>query len=645
MKNLSKILIANRGEIASRIIRSAHESNLLTVAIYSDADKNLPYVKEASQSVRLESSYLDSHAIIKAAKQTNADAIHPGYGFLSENHEFAKLVKKEKLIWIGPPAEAVRIMGDKIEAKKHAKQAGLSILPSGRTEKSIQNINYPLLIKAAAGGGGKGMRIVKNKSDLKESIKLAKQEAKNAFGDDRIFIERYVKSSRHIEVQILADQYGNVIHLGERECSIQRRHQKIIEEAPSVRLSDNLREQITNAAVALAQQINYESAGTIEFLFDEQSNDFWFLEMNTRLQVEHPVTEMVTGIDIVREQINIAQGRELSISQNDIQTEGHSIEARIYAEDPDNDFLPSTGKLIADNHINKDDIRWDTGVEEGIEIGTDFDPMLAKVISYGSTRAKAINKLLRELQLVHFGGFTNNIEFLINILSDKNFIGGKTTTDFIKLHQPKGHIRLDEDEKLYIGVTAALWLQGLNRYTATVLKHIPSGWHNARLPNQKTLFEIDGERMQIQYKRQRDGSFITSTDNKAVIHAWQNNSIDIEIDGLRYQSKISMNDDLLLVQHPKGSKVLTLLPRFKSSDSKTVKSSLVSPMPGKVIEIKIKPGQAVLSGDELVVIEAMKMNHTISADQDGVVSEIFIEVGDQLDLGANLLTLSGDETK
>jgi len=252
---------------------------------------------------------------------------------------------------------------------------------------------------------------------------------------------------------------------------------------------------------------------------------------------------------------------------------------------------------------------------------------------------------LRELQLVHFGGFTNNIEFLINILSDKNFIDGKTTTDFIKLHQPKGHIRLDEDEKLYIGITAALWLQGLNRYTATVLKHIPSGWHNARLPNQKTLFEIDGESMQIQYKRQRDGSFITSTDNKVVIHVWQNNSIDIEIDGLRYQSKISMNDDLLLVQHPKGSKVLTLLPRFKSSDSKTVKGSLVSPMPGKVIEIKIKPGQAVLSGDELVVIEAMKMNHTISADQDGEVREIFIEVGDQLDLGANLLTLSGDETK
>ena len=645
MKSMSKILIANRGEIASRIIRSAHESNLLTVAIYTDTDKNSPYVREASQSIRIDSSYLDSHSIIKAAKKTNADAIHPGYGFLSENHEFAHLVKKEKLIWIGPPPEAVRIMGDKIEAKKYAKKAGLPILPSGKTEKSIKDIKYPLLIKAAAGGGGKGMRIVENELELKESIKLAKLEAKAAFGDDRIFIERYVKGSRHIEVQILADQFGNIIHLGERECSIQRRHQKIIEEAPSLRLSKHLREQLTTAAVALGQEINYESAGTIEFLFDDQSNDFWFLEMNTRLQVEHPVTEMVTGIDIVGEQIKIAEGKELKITQDDIQIEGHSIEARIYAEDPDNNFLPSTGKLIADNHTNKDDIRWDTGVEEGIEIGTDFDPMLAKVIAYGSTRRQAIEKLCRELQSVHFGGFTNNIEFLINILTDKNFIAGKTTTDFIELNQPTGHITLDESELLSIGITASLWLQGLNRYSATVQKHIPPGWHNARLPNQRTAFEMEGEVLEIQYKRQRDGSFMTSNDNKVLIHDWQTNSIDIEIDGFRHQSNISMNDDLLLVQHPQGSKILTILPRFKSSDSKLVKDSLVSPMPGKVIEIKIEQGQVVSRGEELVVIEAMKMNHTISADQDGAVKEIFIKVGDQLDLGESLLTLSKDESE
>ena len=644
MKKISKILIANRGEIASRIIRSAHKSDLSTVAIYTDADKNSPFVREASQSVRID-SYLDSHLIIKAAKQTNAEAIHPGYGFLSENHEFASLVEKEKLIWIGPSPESVRIMGDKIEAKKYAKKAGIPILPSGKTEKSIKNISYPLLIKAAAGGGGKGMRVVENELDLKDSIKLAKQEAGNAFGDDRIFIERYIKRSRHIEVQILGDQFGNIIHLGERECSIQRRHQKIIEEAPSLKLSKALREQLTNAAMTLAQQINYQSAGTVEFLFDDQSNDFWFLEMNTRLQVEHPVTEMVTGIDIVNEQIKIAEGNELSFNQDNIQTTGHSIEVRVYAEDPDNNFLPSTGKLIADNHINQNDIRWDTGVEEGMNIGTDFDPMLAKVISYGSTREKAIEKLFRELELVHFGGFTNNIEFLINILKNKNFIAGKTTTDFIEINQPKGHITLNESERLSIGITAALWLQGLNRNSATVLKHTTSGWHNARLPNQRTLFEIENEVMEVQYKRQRDGTFITANDNKVIIHDWDSNSIDIEIDGLRHQSNVAKNDNLLLVQHSKGSKILTILPRFKSSASKSVTGSLVSPMPGKVIEIKIKQGETVLSGDDLVVIEAMKMNHTISADQDGVVKEIFIKVGDQLDLGENLLTLSEGESK
>ena len=271
--------------------------------------------------------------------------------------------------------------------------------------------------------------------------------------------------------------------------------------------------------------------------------------------------------------------------------------------------------------------------------------MLAKVIAYGSTRRQAIEKLCRELQSVHFGGFTNNIEFLINILRDKNFIAGKTTTDFIELNQPTGHITLDESELLSIGITASLWLQGLNRYSATVQKHIPPGWHNARLPNQRTAFEMEGEVLEIQYKRQRDGSFMTSNDNKVLIHDWQTNSIDIEIDGFRHQSNISMNDDLLLVQHPQGSKILTILPRFKSSDSKLVKGSLVSPMPGKVIEIKIEQGQVVSRGEELVVIEAMKMNHTISADQDGAVKEIFIKVGDQLDLGESLLTLSKDESE
>ncbi len=645
MSELRRILVANRGEIASRIIRSVHDSNLSAVAIYTNSDKDSPYVKEADQAVRIDTSYLDSTAIVKAAKETGSDAIHPGYGFLSENPDFPLLIKKKGLLWIGPSPKAISIMGDKIEAKKYAKLANLPILPSVKTEKSANKIGYPLLIKAAAGGGGKGMRIVYQKKELKDAIRLAKQEAKNAFGDDRIFIERYVESSRHIEVQILGDKKGNIIHLGERECSIQRRHQKIIEEAPSVRLSADIRDQLTSSAIALAKQIKYESAGTIEFLFDDKTNEFWFLEMNTRLQVEHPVTEMITGIDIVKEQIRIAKGQALKLTQEDITFTGHSIEARIYAEDPANDFLPSTGKLIADNHQNNRALRWDTGVEAGMQIGTDFDPMLAKVISYGSTREEASEKLAAGLEKTHFGGFANNIGFLSNILRSKDFIAGNTTTDFIELYQPEGQFILSESERKLTTISAALWLQELNRRTATVLKNIPSGWHNARLPNQRISFEIDGEEFETQYKRLRDSSFKTSDGAIAIVHAWSIDSIDIEINGLRCKYNITKDEDLILITHQRGSKVLKILPRFQSSSTKTPEGSLVSPMPGKVIEVNVKQGQKVAMGDELVVIEAMKMNHAISADQDGIVDEIFIKVGDQVDLGANLLILESEDNK
>ncbi len=643
MSELRKILVANRGEIASRIIRSAHDSNLSAVAIYTNSDKDSPYVKEADEAVRIGTSYLDSEAIIKAAKETGSQAIHPGYGFLSENPDFPLMIKKKGLLWIGPSSEAIRAMGDKIEAKKYAKLANLPILPSVKTEKSASKIGFPLLIKAAAGGGGKGMRIVYKEKHLKDAIRLAKQEAKNAFGDERIFIERYVESSRHIEVQILGDKQGNIIHLGERECSIQRRHQKIIEEAPSVRLSKDIRDQLTSSAIELAKQIKYESAGTIEFLFDDKTNEFWFLEMNTRLQVEHPVTEMITGIDIVKQQINIARGEALKLTQEDITFTGHSIEARIYAEDPANDFLPSTGKLIADNHKNDNGLRWDTGVEAGMQIGTDFDPMLAKVISHGSTRQEASEKLAIGLEKAHFGGFTNNIGFLSNILRNKDFIAGNTTTDFIELYKPEGQIILSESERTLTGISAALWIQEVNRKTATVLKNIPSGWHNARLPNQRISFEIDGEEVEIEYKRLRDNSFRTPDGTIAIVHEWSSDSIDIEINSLRYKYNITKDENLILITHQRGSKVLKVLPRFQSSSAKAPEGSLVSPMPGKVIEVNVKQGQTVSMGDELVVIEAMKMNHAISADQDGKVDEIFIKVGDQVDLGANLLILESEE--
>ena len=376
----NSILIANRGEIACRIIKTAKEMGIRSVAVYVDADKDALFVKQADQSVRLkDGGYLDGNQIIDAAIKTGAQAIHPGYGFLSENSSFARKVKKEGLVWIGPSPHVISVMGDKLKAKELAIKANVPTLPMTSNPKEANKIGYPLLIKAAAGGGGKGMRIVNKSSELKDSIISAQREALNGFNDERIFIERYVEKSRHIEIQILGDSNGNVVHLGERECSIQRRHQKIIEESPSPRVYEEIRNKMGNAAVKLAKQIKYESAGTVEFLFDDKTGEFWFLEVNTRLQVEHPVTEEVTGIDLVSEQLKVARGEELKFSQEDIQWSGSSIEARLYAEDPNNDFLPEIGTLIAFEKDNSADARWDTGVSRGTVVGTDFDPMLAKI--------------------------------------------------------------------------------------------------------------------------------------------------------------------------------------------------------------------------------------------------------------------------
>ena len=398
----NSLLIANRGEIAVRIIKTAHEMGIRCIAVYVDDDANAPFVKEADESVRLpDGGYLDGDLIIDAAKRTGAEAIHPGYGFLSENASFARKVLKEKIIWVGPSAHVISVMGDKLKAKELAVKAGVPTLPMTSKPSEAKNIGYPLLIKAAAGGGGKGMRIVNSKKDLKDSIASAQREAKSGFGDERVFIERYVEKSRHIEIQILGDSFGNVIHLGERECSIQRRHQKIIEESPSPRVSPDIRDAMGEAAVKLAKKIKYQSAGTVEFLFDDKTGEFWFLEVNTRLQVEHPITEEVTNTDLVYEQLRIARGEELGYEQDDISWIGHSIEARLYAEDPNNDFLPETGTLIAFEEDYDAEARWDSGVESGSVVGTSFDPMLAKVISYGANRADAAAKLARALEAAH----------------------------------------------------------------------------------------------------------------------------------------------------------------------------------------------------------------------------------------------------
>jgi propionyl-CoA carboxylase alpha chain len=634
----NSILIANRGEIACRIIQTAHEMGVRCVAVYVDDDRESPYVKMADQSVRLpDGGYLDGKEIIKAAKESRAEAIHPGYGFLSENASFARKVIKEGLIWIGPSANAISVMGDKLKAKELAEKAEVPTLPMASSSKDANKIGYPLLIKAAAGGGGKGMRIVHKPKDLNEAIKSAQREAKSGFGDERIFIERYVEKSRHIEIQILGDNHGNIVHLGERECSIQRRHQKIIEESPSPRISEEVRNKMGDAAIKLAQKIKYQSAGTVEFLFDDKTDEFWFLEVNTRLQVEHPVTEEVTGIDLVSEQLRIARGEELGYTQNDIDFIGHSIEARLYAEDPNNDFLPEVGKLIAFEPGHNDDTRWDSGVAEGSEIGTKFDPMLAKIISYAPTRNDAALKLARALESAHIGGIKTNRDFLIICLRSQEFLDGDTTSDFIDRVNPDRKIRLSPIEIEHVISISALWIQERNRLKANTASFMSSGWTNGRLPKQNITFIFDNEEYKVLYKYKRNIGYVFEWGKIGIIHSADEYGIDAEFNGKRHYSRITIKDNNILVHMPFGDVNLEIKPRFVMPGSENIQGSLSAPMPGKVIALNVKKGSKVKAGDVLVILEAMKMEHSIKALEDGVVSKILISKNDQVENGAPLM--------
>ena len=636
----NSILIANRGEIACRIIKTAKEMGIRSIAVYVDADKDSLFVKQADESIRLEDGgYLDGDQIINAAKMTGAQAIHPGYGFLSENASFARKVKKEKLIWVGPSPNVISVMGDKLKAKELAIKADVPTLPMTSKPNEAKKIGYPLLIKAAAGGGGKGMRIVNKEKDLKESIVSAQREAKSGFNDERIFIERYVEKSRHIEIQILGDSKGNVVHLGERECSIQRRHQKIIEESPSPRISDDVRNKMGEAAVKLAKQIKYESAGTVEFLFDDKTEEFWFLEVNTRLQVEHPVTEEVTGIDLVCEQLKIARGESLEFDQKDITWTGSSIEARLYAEDPNNDFLPEIGTLIAFEENNSAEARWDTGVNKGTVVGTDFDPMLAKIISYAPNRTDAAGKLAKALESAHIGGVKTNRDFLVNCLKTKEFLDGDTTSDFIERVKPSRKLEINQSEIEHASAIAAMWMQQQNRNNSNVAKFMPSGWTNGRLPNQKVTFEFENTEYDFEYKQKRDQKFLFSNNKEAFIYSSDEDGIDMIFDGKRHYSRVTVSKNNILVHMPFGDVMLELKPRFKMPGTEVTIGGLIAPMPGKVIDVKVKKGKKVKVGDTLVILEAMKMEHSIKASEDGTVSELLISVNDQVENGALLMVV------
>lgn len=660
--SIKRLLVANRGEIARRVFRTAKEMGIFTVAVYSDGDRDAPFVTDADLAIALggttaAESYLDTEKILEAAKSTGADAVHPGYGFLSENAGFAQAVSDAGLTWIGPPPAAIAAMGDKLAAKETMVDAEVPTLPSIEVTDSTdigavgQEIGFPLLVKASAGGGGKGMRVVDNEADLEDAISGAKREALGAFGNDTVFLERYLPTPRHVEIQVLGDQHGTVLHCFERECSIQRRHQKIIEEAPSPVLSEDLRDQMGQAAVAAVQAIGYESAGTVEFLLDGSGDEaeFFFLEVNTRLQVEHPVTEAITGLDLVREQIRIANGEPLGYDQSDLTISGHSIEVRLYAEDPSNDFLPATGCVDIWQPATGPTVRYDSGIQTGSEVSVEFDPMLAKVISHAPTRSEAALKLALALERTRLHGVVTNRDFLVATLRHEEFLAGNTTTDFISRVEIPGQRVPSDCELEDASIAVALVSQQLNRNSATSLAFMPSGFRNSSMPSQQMLLLNDDREVQVNYRPRRDGSFEVSIGDSeetktARLISLDGDHFEIQLDDVRAAGHAVKFGNRWYVDIPAGSLNFVEKSRFPEPDSADVEGGLTAPMPGKILAINISEGDSVETGQLLVLMEAMKMEHQIVAAFDGSVSEVRVAVGDQVDNGELLVVIASEDT-
>ncbi|MCS5683283.1 MAG: ATP-grasp domain-containing protein [Acidimicrobiales bacterium] len=658
---IRRLLVANRGEIARRVFRTAKEMGIFTVAVYSEGDRDAPFVRDADLAVALggtsaADSYLDAAKVVEAAMSVGADAIHPGYGFLSENAAFADAVTAAGMTWVGPPSSAIAAMGDKLAAKRTMSDADVPTLPSVEIADSTdlskigREIGFPLLVKASAGGGGKGMRVVSDDDELSDAIAGAKREALSAFGNDTVFVERYLETSRHIEIQVLGDQHGTVLHCFERECSIQRRHQKVIEEAPSPVLSEALRHQIGAAAVAAVEAIGYQSAGTVEFLLDGSGDDaeFFFLEVNTRLQVEHPVTEEITGLDLVREQIRIANGEELGYGQADLAITGHSIEARLYAEDPSNEFLPATGNVDIWHPAQTPEVRYDSGIEPGSEVSVEFDPMLAKVISHAPTRTEAALKLALALERTRVHGVTNNRDYLVAVLRSDEFLAGNTTTDFItRVSIPGQHVPT-ECELADASIAIALMAQQSNRLNATALRFMPSGFRNSSMPSQQMVLVHEEHEIAVNYRPQRDGSFEVRIGEEDEVRSAKllssgSDRFEIQLDDIRAGGYASKFGNRWYVDIPAGSLVLTEKSRFPEADIADVEGGLTAPMPGKIVAIEVSEGDSVNTSQLLVLMEAMKMEHQIVAAFDGVVAEVRVAVGDQVDNGELLVIISAHE--
>ena len=657
-----KILIANRGEIACRVIKSAQKMGIKTVAVYSDADRDALHVQMADEAVDIGASasaesYLVADRIVQACVDTGAQAVHPGYGFLSENASFCDALSRKGIAFVGPKTHAIETMGDKITSKKLADKSGVNTIPgftgvlkdAGHAVEIAANIGYPVMLKASAGGGGKGMRVARNEEECRDGFERAANESRSSFGDDRIFMEKLIEEPRHIEIQVIADSHGNVVYLNERECSLQRRHQKVIEEAPSPFLDKATRKKMGEQAVALAKAVDYESAGTVEFIVDQERN-FFFLEMNTRLQVEHPVTELTTGIDLVELMIRVAAGEKLPLVQKDVGINGWAIESRVYAEDPARNFLPSTGRL---SHyrppVENENVRVDTGVYEGGEVSMFYDPMIAKLITHGTDRDHAIARMRAALDQFVIRGVTSNVPFLSVLMAHSSFVTGQINTNTIAELYPDGFNTAEvipEDPTTFIAV-AAVMLRNYRDRAATVEGQLQG---QERIVPREWVVILNGEHHPVSIVA-ADGGYDVSFDGESyeVRSDWQLGQILFSgtLNGVAITAQVDRQSQTYRVSHdghqvaitiltPREAELMKLMPAKAPPDTSR---HLVSPMPGLLVSVAVKEGDDVKAGEELAVLEAMKMENTLRAERDGVVAKVFFEAGASLEVDELIMEL------
>ena len=670
-KMFTKILIANRGEIACRVIKTARKMGILTVAVYSDADNNALHVNMADEAIYLgpspsRESYLVAEKVIEAAKRTGAQAIHPGYGFLSENADFCRMCEQENITFIGPPVAAIEAMGSKSAAKNIMEKAQVPLVPGYHGDdqsevvikKAADDMGYPVLLKATAGGGGKGMRQVWSEAEFSEGFAAAKREAKSSFGDDTMLVEKYLTQPRHVEIQVFCDNHDNAVYLFERDCSVQRRHQKVIEEAPAFGMPEALRQKMGESAIKSAQAIGYQGAGTVEFLLDVDGS-FYFMEMNTRLQVEHPVTELITGQDLVEWQLRVAAGEVLPKTQQELAIKGHAFEARIYAEDANNNFLPATGKLnFLQPPVESDHVRVDTGVRQGDEVSVFYDPMIAKLIVWDENREKALQRLTKALSEYRISGVTTNIDFLYNLATCPAFVHEDIDTGFIEKHQ-SDIFHADEqtlaDELPIAALYLVLSLAERAKAKAAYTSDPYSPWNNTnawRL-NEAHIHQLTLAHNDIEYpviveqKRQGSDSYYLITVSNKTLDCQGRISGDtlyVSIDGYRSHATIARNDNEISLYRQNGVFNFTYIePECGNEDMSADLGGLLAPMNGTMVSVLVKAGDKVKKDQPLMIMEAMKMEHTIKAPEDGTIDALYFAEGEMVDGGCELLAFTAQE--